>query len=335
MKKTRKLIEFIIVLVISILISIPRAFRFEDFNIWNFLSQFSYIFILNGIYWIYAGFVIRLNKPLIISLLIFLPVTSFFSIFYHLLTNNFIFHFTLLSDEFPLFEELNLKIELVILFVRGFLFSGIIYLIYFYLKLLTETQENALEIEKLKKEKLEAQLSLLKQQISPHFLFNSLSTLRTMVTEETSKKYINNLANVYRYLLNLNENDLVSLKDELAFTDSYLSILQERYEEALQIQNLIPTDVQHKKIPPLALQLLIENAIKHNEISVKNPLHIKLELIDERQIVISNNVQPKLSKDESTGKGLNNIRLRYKILADETIKVERSEEVFKVSIPVF
>lgn len=324
----------IITLFVSVLITIPRIIRLEQSDIWNLIAQFLYIFILNFIYCFFAEYIVNRNWKIVKSLLLYLTITGAFSIVYHFVANHFFFHFKLINKDFPLMEELNRQNENYILFMRGILFSGIIYFVVFYLKLLLEKQKNVLEIEQLKKEKLEAQLASLKQQISPHFLFNSLSTLRTIVEDAGSKKFINKLANVYRYLLNLNENDLVSLQEELEFTDSYLYILKERFEEALQLENNVPKDIVHKKIPPLVLQLLIENAIKHNVASIKNPLKITIALHDENNIIISNNMQSKITNEVSTGKGLDNIRFRYQILSDQNIVIESNEKNFTVIIPI-
>lgn len=325
---------FIITLFVSVLIAIPRIIRFDQSDLSSSFASFLYIFILNFIYWYFAEYIVTKSWKVVKSLMVYLTFTGVFSITYHFLANHFFFHFKLLNKGFPLMEELTKQNENLILFMRGILFSGIIYFAVFYLKLLLEKQKSALEIEQLKKEKLEAQLASLKQQISPHFLFNSLSTLRTMVEEPDSKKFINKLSNVYRYLLNLNENDLVSLKEEIRFTDSYLYILKERFEDALVVENLLPTTIENKKIPPLVLQLLIENAIKHNVASVQHPLKIKMVLHDENTICISNTMQSKLTTETSTGKGLENIRLRYQILSDQNIVIKTNENVFSVIIPI-
>ncbi|MDI1255970.1 MAG: histidine kinase [Flavobacterium sp.] len=324
----------IITLIISILITIPRFIRFEQSDIWNLTAHFIYIFLLNFIYWYFAQYMVAKNWKLARSFSLYLTITGVFSIGYHIVINHFVFHFKLLNNDFPLMEALNKQNENLILFVRGVLFSGIIYFVVFYLKLLLEKQKNQLEIAQLRKEKLEAQLASLKQQISPHFLFNSLSTLRTMVADESAKKYINKLSNVYRYLLNLNENDLVSLQEELEFTESYLYILKERFEDALQVENNLPMAIVDKKIPPLVLQLLIENAIKHNVTSVKNPLKITIARYNDDNIIISNTIQPKLTTEISTGKGLENIRYRYQILSEQNIVVASIDGVFTVIIPI-
>jgi two-component system LytT family sensor kinase len=324
----------IIALFVSILITIPRVIRFEQSSLSILIANFVYIYIINFIYWFFAEYIVLKNMNVLKSLFLYLIITGIFSIFYHYLFNHFFFHFKLLSKALPLIDEINLNSENFILFVRGMLFSGMIYFVVFYLKLLTEKQKNFLEIEQLKKEKLEAQLVSLKQQISPHFLFNSLSTLRTMVEQTDAKKFINKLSDVYRYLLNLNENNLVSLKDEISFTDSYLYILKERFEDALIVENFLPTTIQDRKIPPMVIQLLIENVIKHNEASINKPLKITLSLFDDDSILISNTIQKKISTVPSTGIGLDNIKLRYELLSDKNIIIKTEGMQFIVIIPI-
>jgi LytS/YehU family sensor histidine kinase len=298
------------------------------------IASFLYIFILNFIYWYVVEYVVAKNWNIVKSLLVYLTFTGPFSILYHLITNYFFFHFKLINKVFPVLVELNNYNENFILFLRGIFFSSIIYFVVYYLKLLLEKQKSILEIEQLTKEKLEAQLAALKQQISPHFLFNSLSTLRTMVEEPNSKKFINKLSDVYRYLLNISENNLVSLKEEINFTDSYFYILKERFEDAMVLENRLPSTIENKKIPPLVIQLLIENAIKHNEASISKPLKITMTLLDEDYIVITNNIQKKITTELSTGIGLDNIKHRYQILSDKNIVVEINKNEFTVIIPI-
>lgn len=323
----------IISMIISSLATIPRIIGLESSDIWHLSYHFIYLVILNFIFWFLAQFFIKINSRVILNLILFLFLSGIISYLFNLLASSLFFKFQLIYNEYPIIEGFKERNYFAVFFLRGMLFGGTVYFIDFYLKLIFEKQKSNLEIEQLKKEKLEAQLSSLKQQISPHFLFNSLSTLRTIVEDDNSKMYINKLSNVYRYLLNLNENDLVSVKSELDFTESYLYILKERFEEALQIEINIAEDVLEKQLPPLVLQLLIENAIKHNVVSIKNPLSIKI--INELDyLVISNNIQEKYSTEISTGKGLNNIKNRYNLLLNQNIKIDSNATHFIVKIPL-
>lgn len=191
------------------------------------------------------------------------------------------------------------------------------------------TEKNLLE-----KAHLKAQLVSLQQQISPHFLFNSLSTLKTMVTDESAKDYIVKLAGVYRYVLSFNQQYLTSLEDEVKFINSYLHILRERFQEALQVKIDILPQYKTSVLPSLALQLLIENAIKHNVCSPQRPLYIYIFTTDSGTLIVENNFQPKRARAGQPGTGLKNIVERYKLLSGRTVEVIHNDKKFSVTIPL-
>jgi len=186
----------------------------------------------------------------------------------------------------------------------------------------------------LEKEHLRAQLISLQQQISPHFLFNSLSTLKTLVSDPAAKDYIVHLAGVYRYVLTFNDRYLTKLDDELKFIDSYLHILQERFGTMLKVDINIKQHHRMLYLPSLSLQLLIENAIKHNVCSVERPLYISIITTDAPALKVENNFQPKRTRMEGPGMGLNNIIERYKLLVDRSVEVTNENEKFTVTIPL-
>jgi len=186
----------------------------------------------------------------------------------------------------------------------------------------------------LRMQSLKAQLYALQQQVSPHFLFNSLSTLKTMVPEQATKTYIIQLANVYRYLLTFHESLKITLKEEMAFMSSYLYILQERFEDALQIEIDIQAGSLLSYIPPISLQILVENAVKHNVVSFEQPLKIRIYTDAGDHLVVENTYQPRLSVEESVGKGLRNVNERYHLLAGQQITVNRDESRFTVILPL-
>jgi sensor histidine kinase YesM len=224
--------------------------------------------------------------------------------------------------------------RLFFLNLRGFIIGGFQLFMVYYIATVKEAEHAKIEIEQLKKENLQARLNLLKQQVSPHFLFNSLSTLKTIAPDPHTRQYIMQLSNVYRYLLNYNDNNVATLKDELAFTNSYLYILQERFEQALQIQIRVPEALLSLNIPPLSLQILIENAIKHNVISPADPLHIHIHSDENDTLTVENNVQPKLSTEKNTGKGLQNINDRYQLLSGKQIDIIHTTTTFIVKLPL-
>jgi two-component system LytT family sensor kinase len=186
--------------------------------------------------------------------------------------------------------------------------SVFIYIIIYNIQINITLQKSRLENELLKQAQLRAQLLSLQQQVSPHFLFNSLSTLKTIAPDHETKTYVIQLANVYRYLLNFDEHHLASVKDEIAFMKSYLYILQERFEHALQISIDVPDEFLSYYIPPLSLQLLVENAIKHNIISPERPLHIRIYIDQTPALTIENSYQPKISVEEAPERGCKTLK---------------------------
>ena len=200
----------------------------------------------------------------------------------------------------------------------------------------TNTVLKTTRIEKglLEQEHLRAQLISLQQQISPHFLFNSLSTLKTMVTDPLAKDYIVHLAGVYRYVLSFNDQYLTKLDDELRFISSYLHILNERFGTMLKVNINIQHHHKSLFLPSLSLQLLIENAIKHNVFSAERPLYISIITTDAPALIVENNFQPKQSRRERPGMGLKNIIERYKLLADRSVDVANDNDKFTVTIPL-
>jgi len=207
------------------------------------------------------------------------------------------------------------------------------YFVIYYLSMMQRVQKAKVEIEQLKKEQLETRLHVLKQQLSPHFLFNSLNTLKTMVAETEARQYIVQLSHVYRYLLNYNDSSLASLKDEIEFTEAYLSILKERFEEGLVVNTSIPEHALGYRLPPLALQILIENAIKHNVVSAEEPLTIDISYRD-KMLEVANNLNRRISVSEQTGTGLQNIMERYRLLCRETPETQMSRASFIVRLPL-
>ena len=218
--------------------------------------------------------------------------------------------------------------------MRGFLIAIIAY---FFSKFLIETEkknEILLENEQLKHENVLNQLNSLKNQLNPHFLFNSLNTLSWLINEdqERSQLYLQKLSQVLRYSLTMQEQPFVLLRDELTLMDNYIFLLQMRFGENLQIiKHLEGSD--KFKIPPHSLQLLIENAIKHNIVSSTKPLIISIEVQAEKETIrISNSINLKINSS-GTGIGLANLSERFKILVGKEIDISENEE-FTVILPL-
>lgn len=200
---------------------------------------------------------------------------------------------------------------------------------------LEDKQKVELSLMKEKEIALEAQLSSLKMQINPHFLFNNFSTLSELIESEpeTAGTFLSHLSKVYRHIVrNLNVN-LIDVKDELKFIDSYVYLMKLRYGEGIHINIDKSLRLCKGKIPPASLQLLVENAFKHNAFSKESPLIIDM-MLDEERIVVRNLKQPLVSAAESTGIGLANIVSRYSLLGAKEVEIEDAEHFYSVSLPM-
>lgn len=192
------------------------------------------------------------------------------------------------------------------------------------------------EADELKKANLQSQLESLKNQVSPHFLFNSLNTLSSLIEEnqEQAVKFVNQLSRVYRYLLQSNEKELTTVKDELDFLNAYFFLLKTRFGDGLSLEINLPDDMYGSSIPPLTLQILVENAVKHNIVSVSKPLQITIAACEDDLICVSNNLQKKTLNVVSNGMGLTNIAAKYKLLNKPAIVIDDQSGYFRVTLPL-
>lgn len=197
------------------------------------------------------------------------------------------------------------------------------------------SQRVLLENEQLRTENLVNQYETLKSQLNPHMLFNSLNTLYSLIRESPDKaqNYLQELSRVMRYTLHDNLSKTVTLDEEMSFVRSYIYLLQMRYEENLSFDIDIPQEMLQRQVPPMAVQLLVENAVKHNEISNRNPLTVRIYVAD-GNLCVSNRIQPKLSDSSSTCIGLANLSKRYRLLLGRDITIEDNDKYFKVTIPL-
>jgi hypothetical protein len=198
-----------------------------------------------------------------------------------------------------------------------------------------ELRNSVEEREQLKRESLASQLNALRTQVNPHFLFNNLNTLSSIIPEDPKQAvdFVQQLSKVYRHILEVKEEESIPLKDELEVMRAYAFLLQTRFGNNLEISIDVANEKLQKRIVPLSLQLLMENAIKHNIVSADKPLKIEV-FAENGSLVVSNNLQKKNQVHESTGIGLDNIRNRYKLLGDKPVKVTESVDNFTVSIPL-
>lgn len=226
------------------------------------------------------------------------------------------------------FNEKNLYLTVIIF---AFLLNTIYESFYLFLQL----SQKAIETEHYKNESIEAQYKNLTSRLNPHFLFNSLNTLTTIVEEDPKKAvdYIRELSVVYRHVLNSQKAAWSDLTAEIKFTKSYISLLKMRFEENLKISLDICESHLNYHILSMTIQLLIENAVKHNEISDSHPLEIKI-FCEEEKLVVTNNKQKRNIMPSTTKIGLQNISERYKFLVNKDVIVEDKKDTFTVKIPL-
>ncbi|MVM37071.1 histidine kinase [Spirosoma sp. HMF3257] len=217
-----------------------------------------------------------------------------------------------------------------------FLFVVPLAIIYEALYLYRQWWATYYEAEQLKKEALQSQLDSLKAQINPHFLFNSLSTLSSLVSEnpKQAERFIEELASVYRYVLQTNEQLLTSLGSELQFIKAYFHLLQMRFGRSVELEIRVDEPYLPFFIPPLTLQLLVENAVKHNTALPTKPLVIRIYTDSANCLYVSNTLRRKQNVISSNRTGLANIMAKYRLLGQAAVIVDQSDDCFQVMVPL-
>ena len=230
--------------------------------------------------------------------------------------------------------ETNMQFRLALAFTfRINLFLHTIHAIIYYNSRL---KNSLLEAEKLKTLTVESQFEALRNQVKPHFLFNSFNVLSGLIYKDPAlaSEFIQQLSRVYRYLLYHQQEKLVSLKTELDYLDSYIFLLRIRFGDAFEVDKNIDDYLLEKFcVPPASVQLLLENAVKHNKTSKKDILKVNI-FEQDGFLVIRNNIQLKTNQEPSSGLGLHNIKMRYRHLANKNIVVKQDEHFFTVRLPL-
>jgi sensor histidine kinase YesM len=203
---------------------------------------------------------------------------------------------------------------------------------YFYFK---QWKTSLIQTEQLKRENIQSQFKALKNQIDPHFLFNSMNTVYSLIDThpDKAKEFITKFSKTYRHVLDVKEKVVVSLKDEIEFLNSYIFLQKIRHEGNLEISINIDAEKLNCYIPPLSLQMLVENAIKHNIVSEKNPLKIKI-FNTGNSLIVKNKLQSKNSINESTKTGLNNLTERYKYISEKIPEFYIKDNEYVAEIPL-
>ncbi|MFD1142024.1 sensor histidine kinase [Larkinella insperata] len=196
--------------------------------------------------------------------------------------------------------------------------------------------EADLTVQRLKQQFTEAQMRALQSQVNPHFLFNSLNTLSALIEEnpQQATDYVDELSSVYRYLLRAGDSELTSLSVELTFIQSYFHLLKTRYGRSVCPEIAVADALQDALIPPLTLQLLVENAVKHNRALLEEPLTIRICTTETGHLLVENNIQRRAVRVESNGVGLSNITDKYRLLNHPAPRIEEAGGWFRVTLPL-
>lgn len=219
----------------------------------------------------------------------------------------------------------------VVAIIITFIVSVSLYAFHFY----RAYQESKLKEQKVIAGTASAKFESLKNQIDPHFLFNSLNVLSSLIEEnpDNAQKFTTSLSKIYRYVLEQKDKELVSVEEELSFAKTYMNLLKMRFENSITYE--LPNDFGNAeaRVVPLSLQLLLENTIKHNVVSEQRPLHVKI-FIEDNYLIIQNNLQKKEVLQDRQGVGLQNIVNRYALISERKVLIEENQEIFSVKIPI-
>lgn len=218
----------------------------------------------------------------------------------------------------------------------GMLVSYLMLIVYESIYFFQEWKANIYEVEELKRAQLQNRFDSLKSQVNPHFLFNSLSSLSQLIKEDKSKasSFVQEMSQVYRYILQSNENDLSTIEKEIQFVKSYMYLQRIRFDNHVTEQIEIPVEHLQAKVPSLTLQALMENAVKHNIISASKPLCIRISVDEGKNLVISNNLQKKSQLIQVNSFGLENIKRRFEMHGFFNVMISETHQEFKVTLPL-
>lgn len=304
----------------------------EKFSFWEvFLLSATETFILwevNRLAILYcrnrfpslAQSVKRISLQLVLCTLI-TAALRYFNVYIYDVTGFWGYHFSFEGYMY------NIYVGLLYSVIVGGIYEGIYYF--------RQWKSFFIEAEALKKANLQTQLDLLKEQMNPHFLFNSLSTLSSLISIDTKKaeRFVEELAAVYRYLLQSHQDTLITVEKELRFIEAYFLLLQTRFGRGIDMQLQVAPDHLEAMLPPLTLQLLLENAVKHNIIRTDNPLVFSITSAG-ACLQVCNNLQRRNALALSTGNGLKNIRTKFSLLHHDNIHIEEANGSFTVTLPL-
>lgn len=229
-------------------------------------------------------------------------------------------------------EKIGINAFVVFNLIKDTLLGIIVILITYYINAIYKREQVLVANQKLREENIRIRYEALKNQLDPHFLFNSLNTLNGLIgiDDESAHEYVENLSSVFRYTLH--NKTIVKLDDEIEFANAYISLLQIRYGENMQVYYDVDEKYFDYYVLPASLQLLVENSVKHNVISNKNPLEIKIYSTED-SITVSNQINPKAEKSIG-GVGLANLTERYSLLFNKEVQISSNDGFFRVKVPL-
>lgn len=256
------------------------------------------------------------------SVIITLPSMFVLRIFHRVVIDDVSFRSFLTNENWGFYVVAAVITLLISLFFHTF---------YFY----RAFQEKRVKEQKIIAGTASAQFDALKNQLDPHFLFNSLNVLASLIDEkpEQAQKFTTSLSKIYRYVLEQKNKEVVSVEEELQFAKTYVGLLKMRFEDSIEFDMPDAPDNPDAKVVPLSLQLLLENAVKHNMVTVRRPLKIKI-FEEQGNLVVRNNIQPKQVVKKGSGVGLANISQRYDLITERKVVINETNDFFEVKIPV-
>ena len=262
------------------------------------------------------------------------PVVFFFAggLLGSILTISIVLIIGMIVHQYPLSDNYTpLKLNLTYAWLVNLLFHLLNTVVYYF----EEYKSTRNEADALKKYQQEAELQMLRNQINPHFLFNNLNVLSSLVMQNNAEAndFIDAFSKVYRYILNNHQKEIVPVEEELQFMQPYVFLLKKRFGEGLNVITTIPQSMHQLYVIPAALQMLVENAIKHNVASKNKPLSISIQ-IEKDHLCVTNNLQPKQTKEPSTEIGIKNIKKRYELLSNKKVTIETTDNQFMVLLPL-
>jgi two-component system, LytTR family, sensor kinase len=321
---------------IGIALLISLLFKFLFFRLDEFL-EFDIIFITIIVLIIWEGNLqidkqlnkkyIWLKKPRKRFFIQLLTSTLFTSIVL------FIFMFTLHQIKFG--DGCLFNRKMMETFTPALFFTFALLAVYIGSQFFKAWKQSLIDVEKFKAESANAQLQSLKNQISPHFLFNYLSVLTSLVYKSQDKavEFINELSKVYRYVLDNNNAELVTLQEEMDFLKHYIYLLKIRFDNSISFDIKIDENKKQEYVLPMCLQMLVENTIQHNVASQANPLMVSIYTYN-NSLIVENQIQPRRNLNESSKTGLTNLISRYSFFTDDKIEIVNNYQIFKVILPL-